>query len=159
LEAAIEYVFQRVAIHFVHVHPGVFFSIIDSGLRLSDQSTSMRSTREQPPELYVKEQKEAEDVTREIFVLLDSAASPARIVSWNKIASVPRTSAIIVAASASSARTGATTGRFWGVFLVGHVLTSNTREVDASPAACDRESAAAWIALAKTRSAQRSKMQ
>jgi len=159
LEAAIEYVFQRVAIRFVHVHPGAFFGIIDSGLRLSDESTAKCSTREQPPELYAKEQKEAEDVTREIFVLLDSAASPARIVSWNKIASVPRTAAIVIAARASSARIGATTGRFCGVFLVGHVLASNTREVDASPAACDRESAAAWIALAKTRSAQRSKMQ
>ncbi len=74
LEAAIEYVFQRVAIRFVHVHPGAFFGIIDSGLRLSDESTAKCSTREQPPELYAKEQKEAEDVTREIFVLLDSAA-------------------------------------------------------------------------------------
>ncbi len=98
-------------------------------------------------------------MTREIFVLLDSASSPARVVSWNKIASVPRTSAIVVAARASSARIRDTTGRFCGVFLVGHVLASNTREVDASPAAFDRESAAAWIALAKTRSAQRSRMQ
>jgi hypothetical protein len=32
LEAAIEYVFQRVAIRFVQVHPGVFFRVIDSGL-------------------------------------------------------------------------------------------------------------------------------
>jgi hypothetical protein len=159
LEASIEYVFQRVSIRFVHVHPGAFFGIIDSCLRLSDESTAKCSTREQSPELYAKEQKEAEDVTREIFVLLDSAASPARIVSWNKIASVPRTSAIVIAASASSARTGATTGRFCGVFLVGHVLASNTREVDASPAACDRESAATLIAFAMTRSAQRSKMQ
>jgi hypothetical protein len=159
LEAAIEYVFQRVAIRFVHVHPDAFFGIINSGLRVSNESTSKCSTCEQPPELYTKEQKEAEDVTREIFGLLDSAASPARIVSWNKIASVPRTSAIVVATSARSARTGATTGRFWGVFLVGHVVASNTREVDASPFACDRESAATWIALAKTRSAQRSKMQ
>jgi hypothetical protein len=109
--------------------------------------------------LYAEEQKEAEDVTREIFVLLDSAASPARVVGWNKIASVPRTAAIIVSARASSARTGTTTGRCCGVFLVGHVVASNTREVDASPAACDRESAATLIACAKTRSAQRSKMQ
>jgi len=159
LEAAIEYVFQRVAIGFVRVHPGTFFCIINSGLRVSDESPAMCATRQQPPELYSEEQKEAEDVTREIFVLLNHAASPARIVSWNKIASVPRTAAIVIAARASSARIGATTGRFCGVFLVGHVLASNTREVDASPAACDRESAAAWIALAKTRSAQRSKMQ
>jgi hypothetical protein len=111
--------------------------------------------------LYAEEQKEAEDVTREIFVLLDSAVSPSRVISWNKIASVPRTAAIIVSARASSARIGATTGR-WSrrsVVLVGHVSASDTREVDACPAACDRESTAAWIALAKTRSAQRSKMQ
>jgi len=109
--------------------------------------------------LYVKEQKEEEDVTREIFVLLDSAPSPARIVTWNKIAAVPRTSTIVIAASARSARTGATTGSLWGVFLVGHVLASNTREVDASPAACDPEIAATLIVCAKTRSAQRSKIQ
>jgi hypothetical protein len=35
--------------------------------------------------LYAEEQKEAEDVTREIFMRLDGAASPSRIVSWNKI--------------------------------------------------------------------------
>jgi hypothetical protein len=152
LEAAIEYVFQRVAIRFVHVHPGAFFGIIDSGLRVSDESTSKCSTREQPPELYAKEQKEAEDVTREIFVLLDSAASPARIVSWNKIASVPRTSAIVIAASASSARIGATTGCWSGrsVFLVRHVSASDTREVDAGPAACDRESAPRAVSLARS---------
>jgi hypothetical protein len=93
--------------------------------------------------LYAEEQKEAEDVTREIFVRLDGTASPAGIVSWNKIAPVPRTSTIIVATSASSARTGATTGSLSGlsVFLVGHVSASDTREVDACPAACDREGA------------------
>ena len=102
LEASIEYVFQRVSIRFVHVHPGAFFGIIDSCLRLSDESTAKCSTREQSPELYAKEQKEAEDVTREIFVLLDSTASPARIVRWNKIAAIPRTSAIVIATSASA---------------------------------------------------------
>jgi hypothetical protein len=161
LEAAIEYVFQRVAIRVVHVHPGAFFRVIDSCLGVSDESPAKCATREQPPELYAEEQKEAEDVTREIFVLLDSAASPARVVSWNKIASVPRTAAIIFSARASSARIGATTGRWIGrsVFLVGHVSGSDTREVDACPAACDRESAATLVACAKTRSAQRSKMQ
>jgi hypothetical protein len=106
--------------------------------------------------LYAEEQKEAEDVTREIFMRLDGAASPARIVSWNKIASVPRTSTIVIATSASSARTGATTGSLISrsVFLVGHVSASDTREVDACPTACDRESAATWIAFAVTRSAQ-----
>jgi hypothetical protein len=93
--------------------------------------------------LYAKEQKEAEDVTRKIFVRLDGAASPAGIVSLNKIAPVPRTSAIIVATSASSARAGASTGRLIGlsVFLVGHVSASDTREVDTCPAACDLEGA------------------
>jgi len=141
LEAAIEYVFQRVAIRVVQVHPGAFFRVIDGGLLGSDESSSKCATREQPPELYAEEQKEAEDVTREIFVLLDSAASPSRVVSWNKIASVPRTAAIVIAARASSARIGATTGRWSGrsVFLVGHVSASDTREVDAGPAACNRE--------------------
>ena len=101
LEAAIEYVFQRVAIRFVHVHPGAFLRVVDSGLRVSDESLAKCATRQQPPELYSEEQKEAEDVTREIFVPLDNAASPARIVSWNKIASVPRTSAIVVCCSES----------------------------------------------------------
>jgi hypothetical protein len=143
LEAAIEYVFQRVSIRFVQVHPGAFFRVVDSGLRVSDESPVMCATRQQPPELYSEEQKEAEDVTREIFVPLDNAASPARIVSWNKIASVPRTAAIVIATRASSARTGVTTGRLSGrsVFLVRHVSASDTREVDAGPAACDRESA------------------
>jgi len=141
LEAAIEYVFQRVAIRFVQVHPGAFFRVIDSGLFGSDKSPSKRATREQPPELYAEEQKEAEDVTREIFVLLDSAASPSRVISWNKIA---RTATIIFATRASSARTGATTGSVSGrsVFLVRHVSASDTREVDVGPAACDRENAA-----------------
>jgi hypothetical protein len=140
-KAAIKYVFQGVAIRFVRVHPGTFFCIINSGLRLSDESTAKCSTREQPPELDAEEQKEAEDVTREIFVLLDSTASPARIVRWNKIAAIPRTSAIVIATSAP-ARTGATTGCWSGrsVFRVGHVLESDTREVDAGPAVCDRES-------------------
>ena len=82
-------------------------------------------------------------MTREIFVLLDSAASPSRVVSWNKMASVPRTAAIVIATRASSARTGATTGRLSGrsVFLVRHVSASDTREVDAGPTVCDRESA------------------
>jgi hypothetical protein len=151
LEAAIEYVFQRVAIRFVQVHPGAFFRVIDGSLLGSDESPSKCATREQPPELYAEEQKEAEDVTREIFVLLDNAASPSRVVNWNKIASVPRTASIVVAASASSARTGATTGRWSGqsVFLVRHVLAPNTREVDASPAACDRESAATSVTVAR----------
>jgi hypothetical protein len=96
--------------------------------------------------LYAEEQKEAEDVTGEIFVPLDSAASPARVFRWNKIASVPSTAAftVIVAPRASSARTGATTGRLSGrsVFLVGHVSASDTREIDAGAAACDRENAA-----------------
>jgi hypothetical protein len=102
--------------------------------------------------LYAKEQKEAEDVTREIFVLLDSAASPARIVTWNKIASVPRTSAIVITANASSARIGATTGccSSRSFFRVGHVVASDTREVDAGPAACDRESAPRAVALARS---------
>jgi hypothetical protein len=158
LEAAIEYVFQRVAIRFVQVHPGAFFRVIDSSFRGSDESPSKCATREQPPELYAKEQKEAEDVKREIFVLLDSAASPSRVVSWNKIASVPRTAAIVVSARASSARIGATTGHCCGVFLVGHVLAPNTREVDASPAACDRESPATLPVRALARSV-RSNMQ
>ena len=152
LEAAIEYVFQRVAIRFVQVHPGAFFRVIDSGLFGSDKGPSKRATREQPPELYAEEQKEAEDVTREIFVLLDSAASPSRVISWNKISSVPRTATIIVATRAS-ARPGATTGRWSGrsVFLVGHVSVSDTREVDAGPAAFDRENAATWaVALARS---------
>jgi hypothetical protein len=82
-------------------------------------------------------------VTREIFMRLDGAANPARIVSWNKITSVPRTSTIIVATGTSSARTGDTTVSLSGrsVFMVGHVSASDTREVDACPAACDRESA------------------
>jgi hypothetical protein len=106
--------------------------------------------------LYAEEQKEAEDVTREIFMRLDGAASPARIVSWNKIASVPRTSTIVITTSASSARTGATTGSLScrSVFLVGHVSASDTREVDAYPTACDRESVATLIVSAVTRSAQ-----
>jgi hypothetical protein len=160
LEAAIEYVFQRVAIRVVRVHPRTFLRVINGGLFSSDKSPSKRATREQPPELYAEEQKEAEDVTREIFVPLDSAASPARVFRWNKIASVPSTAAIIVATRAS-ARTGAATGRLSGrsVVLVGHVSASDTREIDASPAACDRECAATLIACAKTRSAQRSKMQ
>jgi hypothetical protein len=76
-KTGIEYVFQRVAIRFVRVHPGAFFSIINSGLRLSDESTAKFATCKQSPELYAEEQKEAEDVTREIFVRLDGAASPA----------------------------------------------------------------------------------
>ena len=61
---------------------------------------------------------------------------------------------------ASSARIGATTGRWSGrsVVLVGHVSASNTREVDASPAACDRESPATLPVRALARSA-RSNMQ
>ena len=138
------------------VPPGVgsahlLFRVIDGGLLGSDESSSKCATREQPPELYAEEQKEAEDVTREIFVLLDNAASPSRVVNWNKIASVPRTAAIVVSARTSSARIGVTTGRWSGrsVFLVRHVLTPNTREVDASPAACDRESAATSVTLAR----------
>jgi hypothetical protein len=159
LEAAIEDVLQRVAIRVVRVHPRTFLCVIDSCLLLSDKSPSKRAAREQPPKLYAKEQKEAENVTGEIFVPLDSAASPARVVRWNKIASVPSTAAIIVATRASSARTGSTTGRWSGrsVFLVGHVSASDTREVDAGPAACDRENAATW-ARALARSA-RSDMQ
>jgi len=92
--------------------------------------------------LYTEEQKKAEDVTREIFVPLDSAASPARIVRWNKIAAIPRTSTVVIATRAT-VRAGATTGCWSGrsVFLVGHVSASDTREVDAGPAACDRERA------------------
>ena len=91
-KTAIKYVFQGVAIHFVRVYPGTFFCIINSGLRLSDESTAKCATREQPPELDAEDQKEEEDVVREIFVLLDSTASPDRIVRWNKIAAIPRTS-------------------------------------------------------------------
>jgi hypothetical protein len=159
LEAAIEYVFQRVAIRVVHVHPCVFLRVIDSGLFGSDKSLAKCATRQQPPELDAEEQKEAEDVTREIFVLLNHAASPARIFGWNKIASVPGAAAIVLATRANSARTGATTGRLSGrsVFLVGHVSASDTREIDAGAAACDRENAATW-ARALARSA-RSDMQ
>jgi hypothetical protein len=161
LEAAIEYVFQRVAIRFVQVHPDAFFRVIDGGLLGSDEGSSKCATREQPPELYAEEQKEAEDVTREIFVLLDSAASSSRVVSWNKIASIPRTAAIIVSARARSARSGATTGRWSGrsVVLVGHVSASDTREVDAGPAACHRESAPRAGALARSARSARSNMQ
>jgi len=63
--------------------------------------------------LYAEEQKKAEDVTREIFVPLDSAASPARIVRWNKIAAIPRTSTVVIATRAP-ARAGATTGCWSG---------------------------------------------
>ena len=87
--------------------------------------------------MYVKEQKEAEDVTRKILVQLDGAASPSGIVGLNKIASVPRASTIVVAKSETVARTGATTGSLSGrsIFLVGHVCAaaSETREVDAAP--------------------------
>ena len=64
-KASIKYVFQGVAICFVRVHPGTFFCIINSGLRLSDESTAKCATREQPPELDAEEQKEEEDVKRE----------------------------------------------------------------------------------------------
>jgi hypothetical protein len=169
-KSAIEDVFKRVAIPFVRVHPVSFFSIINSELRRSDESAGKCAALEQPPELYAKEQKEAEDVTRKVFVRLDGAASPSGIVGRNKIASVPRASAIVVACksattaivvackSATSARTGATTGSLSGlsIFLVRHVCASasETREVDASPAACNREGAAALITLAVPRSAQ-----
>jgi hypothetical protein len=144
LEAVIEYVFHRVSIRFVQVHPCAFLRVIDSGLRVGDESLAKCATRQQPPELDAEEQKEAEDVTREIFVLLNHAASPARIFGWNKIASVPRTAVIVLATRGNSARTGATTGRLSGrsVFLVGHVSASDTREIDAGAAACDRENAA-----------------
>jgi hypothetical protein len=153
LEAAIKYVFQRVAIRFVRVHPRTFLLVINGGLCISDKSPSKRATREQPPELDAKEQKKAEDVTREIFVPLDSAASPARVLCWNKIASVPSTAAFTVVVAtyrASSARTGATTGRLSGrsVFLVSHVSASDTRDVDAGAAAGDRENAPMVGALA-----------
>jgi hypothetical protein len=152
-KTAIKYVFQGVTIHFVRVHPGAFFSIINNSLRLSDESTVKCATCEQPPELNAKEQKEAEDVTREIVMRLDGAASPARIVRWNKIATVPGTSTIVIVTSAP-ARAGATTGCLSvsgrSVFLVGHVSASNTREVDAGPAACDRESAPRAETLARS---------
>jgi len=45
-KAAIEDVFKRVAIRFVRVHPGAFFSIINTELRLSDESTAKFATRE-----------------------------------------------------------------------------------------------------------------
>jgi hypothetical protein len=45
-KAAIEYVFKRVAISFIRVHPVEFFSIIDSKLCRSDESTSKCATRE-----------------------------------------------------------------------------------------------------------------
>ncbi len=101
-------------------------------------------------------------MTRKILVQLDGAASPGGIVGRNKITSVPRAkSVIVVAKCANSARTGATTGSLSGrsIFLVGHVctVTFETREVDASPVACDQEGAAALITLEVTcpaRSAQ-----
>ena len=116
-----------------------------------------------------------------VFVRLDCAASPSGIVGRNKIASVPRASSIVVAKSATAARTGTTTGSLSdrSIFLVGHVCEAvsidrpfivltetkpskrhipvwarysplEAREVDASPAACDRKGAAAWITLALT---------
>jgi hypothetical protein len=146
LKTAIEDVFKRVAIPFVRVHPGSFFSIIDSELGLSNESAGECAAREQPPELYAKEQKEAEDVTRKVFVRLDCAASPSGIVGLNKIASVPRASTIVVVAKSETvARTGATTGSLSGrsIFLVRHVCAaaSETREIDVSPAVCDRKRA------------------
>jgi len=137
LKAAIEDVFKRVAIPFVRVHPGSFFSIIDSELLRGDESAGECASREQPPELYAEEQKEEEDVTRKVFVRLGCVASPSGIVCLNKIASVPRASAIVVTKSATAARAGATTGSLSGrsIFLVGHVCAaaSETREVDAAP--------------------------
>ena len=85
-KVAIEDVFKRVAIRFVRVHPGAFFSIINSELLRGDESAGECASREQPPELYAEEQNEAEDVTRKIFVRLDCAASPSGIVGRNKIA-------------------------------------------------------------------------
>jgi hypothetical protein len=64
---------------------------------------------------------------------------------------------MVVIATRASARAGATTSCLSGrrVFLVGHVSASDTREVDAGPAACDRESVAVLIALTvATRSVQ-----
>ena len=46
LKAAIEDVFKRVAIRFVRVHPGAFFSIIDNELYRSDESTAKCTARE-----------------------------------------------------------------------------------------------------------------
>jgi hypothetical protein len=45
-KAVIEDVFKRVAIRSVRVHPGAFFSIIDSELQLSDESTAKFATLE-----------------------------------------------------------------------------------------------------------------
>ena len=154
-KAAIEDVFKRVAIPFVRVHPGSFFSIIDSELRRSDESAGKCAACEQPPELYAKEQKEEEDVTRRVFVRLDGAARPSGIVGRNKIASVPRVSAIVVVKSATAVRIGAVTDSLSGlsIFRVGHLCAAapETREVDDSPAACDRKGEAALITLALTR--------
>jgi hypothetical protein len=52
LKAAIEDVFKRVAIPFVRVHPGSFFSIIDSKLLRPDESAGQCAASEQPPEQY-----------------------------------------------------------------------------------------------------------
>jgi hypothetical protein len=90
-------------------------------------------------------------VTRKVFVRLDCAANPSGIVGRNKIASVPRASAIVVAKSATAARIGADTGSLSGlsIFRVGHVCAAapETREVDARPAACDRKGVAALMIL------------
>jgi hypothetical protein len=152
LEAAIEHVFQRVTIRVVRLHPCSFFGVIDRSLFGSDKGASKRATRQQPPELDAEEQKEAEDVAREIFVLLDSAASPSRVLRWNKIAPVPGAAAIIFAPRASCARSGAATGRLSGrrAFVVGHVSASDTREVDACSAAGDRENAPRAGAVARS---------
>jgi hypothetical protein len=105
LKTAIKDVFKRVTIMIIHFHPGSFFSIIDGKFSRSNESVSECAACEKPTKLNAEEQKEAVDVTGKVFVRLDRAACPCRVVGRRKFGSAPLTFAALVFTCRNEART------------------------------------------------------
>jgi hypothetical protein len=110
LKAAIEDVFNRVAVVRVHIHPSKFFCIVDRKISLGDKLTGEVSARQKPPELNSKDQEETIDVTRNVFMRLDETMF--KRVFGGKIILAPGTVTFDVIAVSWAALTGAasTTG-------------------------------------------------
>lgn len=152
MKAAIEDVFNRVAVALIHVHPSHFFGIVYQKIFLGDKLAGEGGARQKPPKLDAEDQEETVDVARNVFMYLD-AATFKRVLEWEVTLAPAGTVTVVIAVNVAT-RTAAKTTTGGRSILVRHVAGGlfKTEEVDSGRAVSEGASAA--ITPAVTRSAQ-----
>ena len=152
MKAAIEDVFNRVAVALVHVHPSNFLCTVDRKIVRGDKRAGEGGVRQKPPKLDAEDQEETVDVARNVFMYLD-AATFKRVLEWEVTLAPAGTVTVVIAVNVAT-RTAAKTTTGGRSILVRYVAGGlfKTGEVDRGRTVSEGASAA--ITPAVTRTAQ-----